>query len=205
VTYINTSRIVGAKNLEDSLGVVRRVPEAILSSVNADLGMRPGSQLKAPVTLDQLALARAVRSEHGSESLEVQRWVAWAIKNSARKAKMSIFRRLTESKNRETSGLFARQRVDARYAATNQDARLEDLLLAQHVLASNDDPTDGATNFFSPKTQDALYALAQKGDARYVGRITRDAEATRKLWESRGLESRGAPPGVPSGVVEFFA
>lgn len=201
VAYVQDRTVIGPNYKEDASGVVRVTPVTILSEVNASLR----GQAMEPVTLDALALARAIRSEHGSEPFPVREWVAWAVKNSAKREGMSVFKRLTDSRNADTRGLFARQRVDARYAATNQAARLEDLILATSVLDSKDDPTRGATNFFSPKTQDALYALAQKGDARYVSRITRDADATRKLWQSRGLVSVGSPPGSPPGIVEFFA
>lgn len=197
-----SASVVGTNYKEDSRGVVMTPPAVILASVNTDLRKRG----MAPITLDGLALARAINSEHGREPLDVRRWIAHAIINGAKKDRKDVFQKLTESKNSATAGYFARQRVDGRYAATNLNARLTDIEVASLALSpAAVDPTRGATNFFSPETQDKLYALAMAGDERYKGRITRDAAATRKLWKSWGLVSRGAPASVDPRKVEFFA
>jgi hypothetical protein len=199
---ISNAKAVGDNPKEDAGGVVRVSPPALLLSVNRALSEAG----KAPIDLDTMTLARSLRSEHGSESAQVRAWVAWVVRNSAAKSRVSIFDRLTKSRNAATSGLFARQRVDARFAATNQAPRLEDIEIATQVLKApaSADPTRGASNFFSPKAQDALFARAQAGDPAVAGRITRDAAAQRLRWLESGLVSRGAPPGASTRDVEFF-
>ena len=199
IDVMSKGPVIGPNFAEDSLGVVKTPPSVILAAVNEALAAKGESA----VSLDELALARAMRSEHGSEPQVVRQWVAHAIVNSARKGGRSVFTQLTRS-NGIYSGLFARRRVDARYAATKMGATLADLKLAREVLSAKQDPTNGATNFFSPETQDELYAKALAGDPRYAGKIRRDAAAQRTLWAQNGLKSRGAPPGVSINTVEFF-
>lgn len=199
----NNTSVIGANPPRDNLGAVRAVPETLRASAEKDLISR-GRRDLLPLTLDAYSLARALRSEHGKDSREVRTWIAWAIKNSAHAAGKTIHALLVLSKA-PTSGLYADQKTDSRYAATGQGPRLEDLEIADEVLhGSGKDPTRGATNFFSPKTQNALYRLAKDGDPRYAGRITTDANGIREKWAARGLQSRGAPPSAGPGVVEFF-
>jgi hypothetical protein len=204
IRAVSMAKVVGDNPPEDSAGVVRQLPASLLLSVNRDLA---ASGKHAPIDLDTMALARSLRSEHGSESATVRAWVAWVVRNSAAKGKLSIFDKLTKSRNPTSSGLFARQRADSRFAATNQAPRLEDILIAKQVIGApaSADPTRGASNFFSPRAQDALFARAQAGDPAVVGRITRDAAAQRLRWLESGLVSRGAPPGASQRDVEFFA
>lgn len=195
---ITRGRVVGDSPKEDARGVIQQSPASLLASVNAEL--------EEPVTLDDMSMARALRSEHGSEPEAVRRWVAWAIRNEARKRKRSIYNQLTRSSDPDTSGLFARQRADFRYAATHFSPRLSDIKISVAVLDADqfEDPTGGATNFFSPDTQDLLFSLAMAGDPRFEGRITRDADDQREKWIRDGLLPRGTPPGVDPGIVEFF-
>lgn len=189
--------VVGDDIPEDNLGVVRASPETLLFSANQDL--------PSPIDLDTYTLARAIRSEHGRSSRTLKTWIAWAVRNEARRRRTSVHNLSTKSRAR-TSGLYARQRTDARYIATNVSPRGDDVEVARDVLRApqSSDVTKGATNFFSPRTQDALFARAQRGDPKLVGRITRDADGVRFTWLSRGLVSRGTPPGVPEDEIEFF-
>lgn len=187
----------------DAKGVVRTKPAAMLEAVNQAL-VAAG---KRPVSLDVYALARSLSSEHGSGPAELRRWVAWAIRNNAGNAPGKIFAKLVNTgSDQSLRGLFARQRVDGRYAATNSGASLEDLEIAREVVeaAKAADPTKGSTNFFSPKAQDALYKRALAGDPT-AQKIKRGADAQRKKWLADGLQSRGYPRGLPSDEVEFFA
>lgn len=197
VTMIRNTKTLGQVAPEDAKGGILIPPTVLLASVNADLA-KMGRQA---IDLDTLALARALRSEHGSETPIAREWVGWAIKNSARGG--SLFKRLTTSRNPTYSGFFARQRTDARYAATNQAPRVEDVEIAVKVIRGTVDPTKGATNFFSPSAQDALFAKAQAGDAS-TSLIKRDGDAQRAKWISEGLVSKGTPPGVNPRTVEFF-
>jgi hypothetical protein len=197
-------KVVGDNPSEDDRGVIVTAPAALLASVNLALA-KTGSQ--ARIDLNVYALARALRSEHGGEPASVRAWVAWAIRNGAQQSKVSVFEKLTRSRSPSTSGLFARQRSDARFAATNRGPTVEDVTIARAVMAAaqSADPTRGSTNFFSPKAQNALFARAQAGDPAIAGRITRDADDQRKKWLADGLISRGAPPGASRDDVEFFA
>jgi hypothetical protein len=176
-------------------------PVALLAEVNAALAKMG----KPSVNLDQLALARSLRSEHGNDSIEVRRWVAWAVRNAAG-GPSRVFAKLTTKVGSPVSGKFADQSADGRYAATGQGARLVELELARDVLsaAASADPTGGATNFFSPRAQDALRRRALAGDPS-AARTKKDAAELRASWLASGLVSRGAPAGTPSGLVEFFA
>lgn len=207
LAVVNSKRLrgkaFGGVFLADAMGVVRTPPEAILSAVNAAL-VAAG---RAPVTLDALSLARALSSEHGSGPPELRRWVGWAIRNNAGAGPGKVFRKLTHTGSTAAlRGLYARQRVDGRYAATNSSASLEDLEIARSVLSSaaSADPTKGSTNFFSPRAQDALFKRKQAGDPS-VAKINRNANDQRKKWLADGLVSRGRPAGVPVDEVEFFA
>lgn len=201
VKLIKAGSVVGPKSNEDAAGVVRTDPEILLGETNLELQ----SQGRGVLNLDEYALARALRSEHGSSSAEVRTWVAWAIRNASA-GPGNVFKKLTSSRA-ESSGLFARQISDSRYAATNQAPRVEDVEIARAVLRAStfQDPTQGATNFFSPRTQDRLFAKAEAGDPNYAGRIRTDAEGLRSKWEKGGLVSVGAPESAAADEVEFFA
>lgn len=202
VRLIKNASVVGDNPREDDRGVVTVAPNTLLRSVNAEL--RAAGE--PTIDLNQLALARSMRSEHGNEPAPVREWVGWVVRNSAKRSRVSVFNKLTKSRNPKTSGKFARQRTDSRFAATNRGATMADIKIARAVLAAQAaaDPTNGATNFFSPRAQDALFRRAQAGDPKVKGRITRDADATRRKWIAGGLQSRGAPPGVQLRDVEFF-
>jgi hypothetical protein len=215
VISIEKGRLVGPKSPEDAAGVVRTRPADILAAVNSDL-IAHGDER---IDLNLLALARALESEHGSDSVDVRTWVAWAIRNEAG-GYDRIFDKLTSSgHDPKLRGLFARQKTDGRYAATHAAAHLGNIQIARLVVGSStvSDPTGGAHNFFSPQLQDKLYAQAldeqrqidagtlDRADAKYAGRITVDANGLRRRWNGYGWVSRGAPSGTPYGLVEFFA
>lgn len=197
VSLVKNGNTVGIDPPEDEKGGILRSPSQILATANEAL-VKAG---KAAIDLDTYSLARALRSEHGSESALTREWVGWAIKNSARG--QSLFKKLTTSKNATYTGFFARQRTDARYAATNQAPRMGDIEIAVKVVKGTVDPTNGATNFFSPAAQDALFKRSQSGDAS-ASLIKRDGDAQRAKWISEGLISKGTPPGVDRRTVEFF-
>ena len=202
VRAIRDKEIIGDNPKEDAKGGIAESPTSLLASANAELRAAGEPQ----IDINEYALARSLRSEHGSEPAAVRTWVAWAIRNGANRSGKSVFKKLTDSRSRTYSGRFARQRTDARFAATNRAPNFGDVRIARQVLnaSKSSDPTDGATNFFSPRAQDALFARAQEGDPAVVGRITRDADAQRERWLNQGLESKGTPPGVSPRTVEFF-
>jgi len=202
VRRVRDNRIVGNDPDETAVGLIRTPPRQLLFSANEDLAEND----QPVVDLDQYSLGRSLKSEHGRQPESVRIWVAWAIRNNADRRKTTIFNKLTRSRNSNTSGKFARQRTDSRFAATNQAPRFTDIAVAADVLVApkSTDPTRGATNFFSPRAQDALFRRAQAGDPAVKGRITRDAAAQRRKWLNDGLLSRGTPPGVSPREVEFF-
>lgn len=200
VTALKANAVVGDRAPMDRNGGIATDPKALLASANRDL--RDAG--KPTVTMDEYAMARSMRSEHGSEPAPVKEWVGWVIKNSAKRRGVSVFDRLTRSRNPKYSGKFARQRTDSRFAATMAPPKLVDIEIARKVMRGTEDPTNGATNFFSPAAQDALFARAQAGDPAVAGRIRRDGDAQRAKWLGEGLESRGAPAGVSTRKVEFF-
>lgn len=197
---IKSGKIVGPASEETAAGLVPKDPRVILTETNAALAQEG----KLPISLDELALARALRSEHGISSAEVRTWVGWAIRNAAG-SPSKIFTKLTTSGNVMTSGHFASQITDTRYAATNQGPTMADIDLARAIVRApaGADPTKGATNFFSPKLQDQLKAKADAGNPKFA-KIKKDAQAVRVAWAATGLVSRGAPASAAPGEVEFF-
>ena len=200
VKMIQNRTVVGPNEKPDAAGVVRTNPNTLLAETNALLA---GKGLPA-LTMNEYALARALRSEHGSSSATIRTWVAWAIKNSV-KAGSNVFEKLTKSASMTSSGLFATQISDLRYASTAQGPTMDDIEIARNVLRSGiqSDPTRGATNFFSPRLQDSLYAKAQAGVAQYAS-IKKDAAGIIAKWVSGGLSVRGAPSDAMPGEVIFL-
>jgi hypothetical protein len=200
VTAIKNGAIVGPDHKRNARGAITVDPRDILADVNTALR----SAGKSPIDLNQLALARALRSEHGSDSVEVRRWVGWAIRNASGGADR-VFSKLTTKTGSEYSGKFADQHTDARFAATGQAAREIEIQLAREILTAprTADPTGGATNFFSPRAQDRLRAAALAGVAA-AQLVKKNAEEKRAEWIGFGWRSLGAPPGTPADLVEFF-
>lgn len=119
---------------------------------------------QAGVSLDVYALARMLRSEHGSEGERVKIAVGWAAVNQARASGVSISRLLLRGTAKGGSdGLFGAQNV-GKYASTRNDPHTDDVEIARKVLSrAVADPTGGATQFDSPKAQRALVAKGLKG------------------------------------------
>lgn len=196
---IDAALVVGPIDRADDHGVVRREPQLILNDVNQAL--RDAGQDE--IDLNELALARAIQSEQGNSAYETRVWVAWTILNNAGSPDR-LFSKLTDSNDSGSSGLFASQIADHRYAATQQAASAENIRIAILVARAQptDDITGGATNFFSPRLQDKLWAKALAGDPKYVNRIKGDADYIRARWEKGGLASLGTPNSGDD--IEFF-
>jgi hypothetical protein len=196
--------VVGPDHKRNAQGAVDVAPAAILLAVNSAL-VQSG---KAPIDLNTLALARTLRSEHGSDSVSVRRWVGWAIRNAAGGADR-IFKKLTTPDYRRPqtyAGKFSDQHTDARFAATGQSARSLEIDLAREILDApqSADPTRGATNFFSPRAQDRLRAQALAG-VEAAKLVTKNAAEKRAEWIGFGWRPLGAPPGTAPDLVEFFS
>ena len=119
---------------------------------------------QAGVSLDVYALARMLRSEHGSEAERVKVAVGWAAVNQAKASGVSISRLLLRGTAKGGSdGYFGAQNV-GKYASTRTDPTTDDVAIAAKVLGRTvPDPTGGATQFDSPAAQRALVAKNLKG------------------------------------------
>lgn len=102
---------------------------------------------------DSYALARAIQSEEGRASEAVRTAVAWAVINMANKRGVSVTALV-----KQNSGAYSGQGAGANwYVSTAQEPTAENQALASLIIAGSvPDPTQGATNFDSPKAQRAL-------------------------------------------------
>lgn len=194
---LRAGRVVPPVERENEDGAIMRPALDMLAAANRWFEEQ---RLSVRLDLDTYCLARAIASEHGREPEIVQRWVGHAILNTARKRGIGVYQLCTMTGNKaQYRGHFARQRTDGRYVATNQTPRTEHVEVARQVMRATTDPTGGATNFFSPATQDRLFAAGTPG-------IRRDAAATIELW-TRQYRWRliGPPPGISERKVLFFA
>jgi hypothetical protein len=119
---------------------------------------------QAGVPLAVYALARMLRSEHGSEGEKVKTAIGWAAVNYARQSGVTIDRLLTRGTAKGGSdGFFGAQNV-GKYASTRSDPTTVDIEIARKVLNRQvPDPTGGATQFDSPAAQRALVKKSLKG------------------------------------------
>lgn len=159
---------VGPRTAMDSRGIVQESPLWLAEEAGLDL--------------PRYALARALASEvRGDAPKEQKLGVGWAIRNHAG-GPDGVYRQIMSGSKGEAQGLFARQSADGRYVATMNDPYEDDVAIAGLVLAGADadDPTGGATNFFSPRTQNVLHA-------RDPDKYRPAAEIIRR-WEGRGME-----------------
>ena len=115
-----------------------------------------------PVYVDDEAeaLARVIRSEAGTSSLQQRIHVAWVTRNLATERRQTIAAMACAPCGPQQLG---------RPVSSRQDARDVDRELARHILASPVifDPTGGATHFINPTLQDDLAASGRPG---YRGR-----------------------------------
>lgn len=198
---VHSLQVIGDDPTEDSNGVIPNDPLELLLSANTVLQ----DNGEGIISLDEYSLARAIQSEHGDADIEVKMWVAWAIRNAAG-GPDKLHSKLTKSKSAGTSGLYAHQNSDVgRYASTAQSPDAEAIEVARTVARSMsyNDPTHGATNFFSPKTQDYGYAQNKAGNTRFKS-YTKDAAALKADWARKGLVSVGQPSSAAPREVEFF-
>ncbi len=121
---------------------------------------------------DTEALARVIRSEIGTGSLQQRVHVAWATRNLAEKRHTTIVRMACSPCGRQEPG----RPVSTRLAPTDDDRKLAALVLAAPKLL---DPTGGATHFIDPALQDAL-ATSGAVDG-YAGQTYR---RVRRRWQA---------------------
>lgn len=144
----------------------------------------------AGLDLETYTLARVISSEHGRDPVPVQVAIAWAVLNHCGRG--GVFHTVCHG-----SIFYGKQSRDSRYAATSRDPHQREVQIAQAVLNHElPDPTDGATNFFSPNGLRAL--RARDGEDAWDSPEEVDAR-----WRRRGLESV-AVADVDPDLVTFY-
>lgn len=124
-----------------------------------------------PEVLDEVeALARAIRSEAGSEPPLYRLHVAWATRNLAAERGQTVLAMACSPCGPQNGD----RPVSTRSRATDTDR-----VLAEHVLAqpASLDPTGGASHFINPRLQDNL---ARAGRPGYAGR---PYAVVRRRWQ----------------------
>jgi hypothetical protein len=125
------------------------------------------------VDSDAEALARVIRSEIGTGSMQQRLHVAWATRNLARKRNTTVARMACSPCGRQGPG----RPVSTRFAPTDDDRKLATLVLAAPKLL---DPTGGATHFIDPALRDEL-ARSGAVDG-YAGQTY---QRVRQRWQAR--------------------
>lgn len=187
---------VGPSTSPNSLGVIQDDPQSLADSAALDL--------------DVYALARAISSEEGNSPKLQKVAVGWAITNYA--SGRGIENVLLAGRG-PTSGYFARQNARyqvgqdsdgnpqyahaGKYASTAIDPYQDDVAIATAVLnRSIEDPTGGATNFFSPRVQDVGFDAGKPG-------YTKDSDEVIADWTAKGLAVVEVP-GIDPHELTFF-
>jgi hypothetical protein len=177
-TRLDRGSVVGPRTKPDANGVIQEDPAALADAAGQPLGV--------------YALARMASSEHGRDGELIKRAVMHVAQNEARRRRVDVVRLILGP-----DGKFGSQEYHGggEYVSTRQDPYEDDIEIATRVASGLDsDPTDGATNFFSPRAQDALWR---------EGRVTRDAEAQDARW--RGLGLAYVPvAGVDPRLISFY-
>lgn len=154
--------------------------------------------------LEVYALARCLASEHANDPDVYLRCVAWAVRNKAAEGNRSLFALLTDGKGEAGDWRFGEQKAAAgtKYASTRADPLERHAQIAAEVVAAQpwEDPTRGATHFFSPKAQDALAAKAAAGDERFAKYLGKDSAFILASWTGTGLYPGGAEAVIPDGI-----
>jgi hypothetical protein len=169
----------GPEAFPDDEGWVKANPAALANALGA--------------SLEVYALARLMRSEAGSLPEVGRIGVAWATLNEARARGVTPSKLLLGS-----AGLFGSGNAGAgRYAATAQPPTQADLDLAARVWAREiPDPTGGAVQWDSPRTQRALIARNAK---RY--KTTPEQVAANRIAAGRELVLL---PGIDHDVCRWW-
>ncbi len=157
----------------------------------AQLARRASAVVGREVNVNAYALARMLRSEHGSAGPEVKRLLAWVCLNDAAELGWTVIRTLTYSTVIQRVGYFGRQ-ITRRYS-TAQDPYEQDLRIAETVLderaSGSGDPTIGAVKFV-----DQSAFSSQAGATSYAAVAAR--------WAKEGLQPFRIP--VAGSSLMFF-
>jgi hypothetical protein len=151
-----------------------------------------------PVT-EREALARIIRSEAGSHTVDEKIAVAWVARNRARKKAISIARMVCSP----TCGPGGGGRpMSSRLAPRQNDYALADVVLA---ASPSDDPTHGAWDAFEPKLQDQLRGKDGRhwlsaAEVRKSWLKSNDYYGTVGRWELYGPQRVARKPAKPSSA-----
>lgn len=142
---------------------------------------------QAGLDIEVYSLARMASSEHGNDPDEYIRAICWAVRNSAgyQPNGVAITVKVTRRSGSVLSGFYGDQATKPiAYVSTMFDPRERHVRIAREVLAlpKSADPTLGATNFYSPKAQDALHARDPKVWTKNAAQVDVD-------WRKTGLAS----------------
>lgn len=158
------------------------------------------SPVQVPGADDANALARAVTSEEGDQVELVRIAVAWAVINYANRHGVSP----TAAVQKHKDGYHYGDQTGGNYVSSRFEAAPRDRALVDRILAGEiPDPTPGAVQFDSPKTQDWQYAHGQVSKTSAQVADSRRAEGK---WEFNlpgvdGYSFRLWVPGSPGGVA----
>lgn len=129
----------------------------------------------AGVPPETYALARMVASEHPRDSETVQVAICWATRNYAARARLSVWDLLVTRGDADSANHFARQNAGGKYASTVNDPTQAHVNVAHKVmLAQVPDPTNGATQYDSPKAQRAAAARSVTGYTKSPEQVAAD-------------------------------
>ena len=154
---------------------------------------------------DHEALARALESELGHGSREEQVSAAWAMRNRADVLGVSLATMLVPS------GVYGSPQVSGGYASTRRPSTERSREVAEEVLGSDTDPTDGAVDYWMPAQQksmrlfgDIYRAALKSGDIAKARRYARYADYGTEEEVRARHEREGLSPTRIVGTIELL-
>jgi hypothetical protein len=196
--------VVGGPKVVDVVNKTKRVTSS--PAVDGIVPTDPATLARtAGVDLETYALARMLASENGSSAENVKLAIGFATRNEAKARKKTISALLLQTSTRvdakgkpfPAEGRFSAQNVaGGKYATTAVDPTAGDVEIAGKVIKGLvPDPTNGSTNFFSPKAQDKLVGTKPGYE--------KDAAAVDASWQAKGLRPV-VVAGIPARDLTFY-
>lgn len=177
----------------DSTGVVQCNPEAMRATTEAKLRSQGLLDPRGSLSMTAYAMARNIGSEAGDGATGAEKLaMGETLVTRAREQGIGMLQLMTRN------GKFAKQRGSNPAVSSARDPKWEDLVAAKLVLAGKtDDMTRGATHYFAPKDQDALFRN---------GRVSKNRLMLYDNWTSGGdlLAWVGYVPGIDIERQFFF-
>ncbi|MDD5367330.1 MAG: hypothetical protein PHR30_18505 [Gallionellaceae bacterium] len=144
---------------------------------------------KSGAGIDVYALARMISSEAGGASEQAKIAIAWTAVNEARRRKVTISGLLLAGHTRKgapssSAGFFGAQKT-GKYATTAHEATAVDLAIARKVYGGVvADPTGGATQFDSPRSQ----IVGVAGNTKTAAQVAAERSAHSDLVVASGVD-----------------